>query len=219
MKKRLETVLGLIKPNKIVADIGTDHAYIPCALIEQGIAQKCYACDVIPGPLEAAKKNVQKGNFEQKIEVILSDGLMSVPQDTEVVVIAGMGFITAKEILENGLPLHPKVEQVVIQVNKDVEQLRAWISKNRYTIEKEVVVEENHFYQVISFNFKTREPYSEKENFLGPMLMIERSDTFLKYLDKKSSEYKLILDNLAKDSAKYREIDQRLKWIQEEIGK
>ncbi len=219
MKKRLEAVIQLVKPNKIVADIGTDHAYVPCELIQKNIAKKCYACDVIEGPLEIAKKHISKRNLEDSVQVILSDGLLSVPQDTEVVVIAGMGFLTAKEILEKGLHLHPNVEQIVIQVNKDVESLRLWISENGFTIEDELLVEEHHFYQIISFNLNNRKAYTEKEIFFGPYLMKRKGNLFEKYFNKKMTEYDEIQKNLDKTSKKSKELNQRIQWIQEELKK
>ncbi len=197
MKKRLEAIKCLVKPGLVVADIGTDHAYIPCSLIQENLTPKCYACDVIPGPLKIAKKNIEQRGLNEKIQVIQSDGLLNVPRDTEVIIIAGMGFMTAKKILEEGLKLHPQLKQVIVQVNKEVDELRRWIGSNGYTIEDEVIVLEQHYYQIVSFSCCSHSPYTEEEIYFGPCLMEKKEKLFIEYYKK---VYNQNLDILSKAS-------------------
>lgn len=218
MKKRLEVVYEMIDAGKTVADIGTDHAYIPCLLMENNKAKHCYACDIVEGPLNAAKENIQKKGLNEKIDVILSDGLLNVPPKAEVIVLAGMGFFTAREILEKGLPFHPQVEQIVIQVNKDVDFLRQWVCEKGYRIDEEKIVKETHFYQILSVRLDFAEKYSEKELFLGPMLLKNQSDTFRQYLEEIQTKNKLIQGGISKSSDKYKIIQNQLNWIAEELA-
>lgn len=210
-------MVELTHPTQVIADIGTDHAYVPCALIKNKKALKCYACDVLEGPLQAAKKNIQHQGYEDKIETILSDGLKEVPLDTNTIIIAGMGWLTAKQILETGLLKFKRIEQVVIQVNKDVDALREWISDHNYTIEREKMIEEVHVYQIISFTLDKHKPYSEKELFFGPQLLHEKNEVFRSYYHDKLQEYEHIVKHLAADDLRRIVLKKRIQWIREEI--
>ena len=100
MNLRIQKIADMINKGVVLADIGTDHAFLPILAIKQKKVQKAYACDIAKGPLEIAKRNIQAENLDTQIETILSNGFEHVPQDVDVVVIAGMGYYTAKDILE-----------------------------------------------------------------------------------------------------------------------
>ena len=100
LSARLEAVASCVKPGRIIADIGTDHAYLPCALIERGVAVKAYACDIAPGPLKRAQNTIAQAGLQRQIIPILTPGLQDVPAEVQTVIIAGMGWISAREILE-----------------------------------------------------------------------------------------------------------------------
>ena len=100
MNLRIQKIADMINKGVVLADIGTDHAFLPILAIKQKKVQKAYACDIAKGPLEIAKRNIQAENLDGQIETILSNGFEHVPQDVDVVVIAGMGYYTAKDILE-----------------------------------------------------------------------------------------------------------------------
>ena len=91
ISKRLRTVASLVRC-ETMADIGTDHGYVPLYLYEQGKIKKALACDLNPGPLEKARENIQKMGAGQVIETRLGSGLTPVaPGEVECAVIAGMG--------------------------------------------------------------------------------------------------------------------------------
>ena len=75
LSKRLEAVASLADPGETVADVGCDHGYVGIWLIQQKLFSKVIAMDVRPGPLEAARKNIQLYQVEDQIEIRLSDGL------------------------------------------------------------------------------------------------------------------------------------------------
>ena len=93
----------MIDKGMVVADIGTDHAFLPVMLVRDGISDHVYACDVAKGPLQAAKENIAHFQLTDKITTILTDGLRDVPSDVNCIVIAGMGFVTAKGRYSIGL--------------------------------------------------------------------------------------------------------------------
>ena len=99
ISQRMIEIAKMVKTGMVVADIGTDHAFLPIYLVQKGISPHVYACDVREGPLAIAARNIASYGFDDRIEIILSDGFEKVPEDAETAVIAGMGFFTAKKIL------------------------------------------------------------------------------------------------------------------------
>ena len=89
------------KNGTILADIGTDHAYLPCYLIEKNIIEKAYACDVAQGPFKASLSTIEHYHFEEKIEALLGNGLNPIlDKDVSMITIAGMGAFLIGDILE-----------------------------------------------------------------------------------------------------------------------
>lgn len=203
MNKRLKAIKNLVEPNRIVADIGTDHAFVPIALIKEGIARKCYACDVIEGPCKIAKAHIEKEGLSDYIQVIQSDGFENVPLDAEVAILAGMGFTTAKQILENAMATLDNYKQILVQVNKDVMDLRKWISDHHFTIVAEELVYDDRFYQIVVFNTTTHEEYSDLQITFGPHLMKERSEMFIEYCEESLTTFESILKVLPKTDKRY----------------
>ena len=103
LSKRLKTVAGMITEGHRLADIGTDHAYVPIALCRRGIIPSAIAMDVNPGPLQRAREHIHAYQLEEKIQVRLSDGLKELsPGEVDTILIAGMGGLLTVRILENG---------------------------------------------------------------------------------------------------------------------
>ena len=125
MNLRIQKIADMINKGVVLADIGTDHAFLPILAIKHKKVKKAYACDIAKGPLEIAKRNIQAENLDGQIETILSNGFEHVPLDVDVVVIAGMGYYTAKDILEAaGEKRLITCKQLIVEVNRKPELLR-----------------------------------------------------------------------------------------------
>lgn len=104
LSKRLEQVASMVTKGNIIADIGTDHGYVPIYLVEKGICPKAYAMDINQGPIESAIKNIENYGLSEKIQAIKSNGLEKLePEKADTIIIAGMGGELIVNILENGL--------------------------------------------------------------------------------------------------------------------
>ena len=192
---RIEKIAGMVHEGMIVADIGTDHAFLPVFLIRNGTVPKAYACDISAGPLQAAEKNISAAGFSDRIQVIQSDGLDHVPQDTEVIVIAGMGFETASGILEKYPERLRKFDQMIVEVNRDTIRMRKWISAHHFTIDDEIYVnEKGHDYIAVSFTAEHHDPYEESEIFFGPVLMQKKDPAYMDYLKRRIKDLRMILE-------------------------
>ena len=100
LDKRLNKIAELVSGTGIAADVGTDHAYLAAELINSGKCSKVIASDVKEGPLEAARNTVEKYGIQDKVELVLSDGLEKVDLNGVTdVVIAGMGGETITAII------------------------------------------------------------------------------------------------------------------------
>ena len=100
LKPRLQTAADMVRIGSRVADIGTDHAYLPASLILSGKIPSAVAADLRKGPLENAEETVRNNHIEDRVQLRLSDGLKCVsPDEADDIVIAGMGGILISEIL------------------------------------------------------------------------------------------------------------------------
>ena len=208
MYKRLETILSFVEKGAIVADIGTDHAQLPILLVERNICNKVYACDEKKGPLSIAEENIKSKGLSDKIETILSDGFAHIPMDIDMAVIAGMGYYTAKMILENAQNRLYLLNKIIVQINVDSHLMRNWINENHYTIlEEKYVNERNKDYEIISFTTQIEgKDLSEEEIYLGPKLMKEKSEEILAYYLKKEDKISSLLKLKKKQDEAYKEL-------------
>lgn len=208
---RIEKIADMVNKGMIVADIGTDHALLPILLVQQGKSNKVYACDIAKGPLESAKANIEKFNLSTHITTILSDGLEHVPSDSEVVVIAGMGYLTAKSILENAQDRLSSFHQIITEINRDPQLMREWISSNNYTITDEsFVYEKGHGYSIISFNTNHHESYSELDIEIGPILKEKKDEEYISFLKQQYDKFSFIISK----GSKSKEIMKRKEILQ-----
>lgn len=191
---RIETIKDMVKEGMVVADIGTDHALLPILLIQENKAKKVYACDIAEGPLQAAKDNIARFCDTNRIPTILSDGFQNVPEDAQVAVIAGMGYISAKQILEDAQERLSNFQQIITEINRDEILMRQWISAHHYTIEAEAYVyERKHHYCIISFTTDYHASYTEEQMVLGPCLMQQKDPAYIAYLKTCVDKYEAIL--------------------------
>lgn len=178
-----------------VADIGTDHALLPILLIENKTCPKVYACDVAKGPLMAAKTNIRKAGLSELIPTVLSDGLKNVPADADACIIAGMGCMTAVEILEASFGCLSHKKQIIVEVNRDTIKMRAWISDHHFTMEDEAYIcDRDHDYIVLSFSPKEHVSYTKEELIIGPILIQRKDHDYLNYCKKQKEKIDAILD-------------------------
>ena len=104
LSKRLKTVAAAVTPGHRVADVGTDHGYIPIYLVERGLCPAACAMDVNRGPLARAEEHIRQEGLSDRIGVRLSDGLEKLsPEETDTVVISGMGGELICRILREGV--------------------------------------------------------------------------------------------------------------------
>lgn len=181
LSKRLLEISKLIDSNKVVYDVGSDHALLPCFLVKNNICPKVYASDNKLGPYNRAIENIKKYQLEGKVIPVLVDGIEDIKEDVDIITICGMGFYTIKHILE-GKDLS-KYDKIIVQINKDNELLRDFINKHKYYIIDEEVIFDGFYYEIVVFSAKEEREYSPLEIKYGPILLKKKSEMFIKYLN------------------------------------
>ena len=148
LSKRLLCMAEKINKGEIVADVGTDHGYIPVWLISRGICQRVIASDIKAGPLQTAVRTAKNAGMEDKIDFRLCAGLDGYTSDEfDTAIIAGMGGETIISILQ-AAPW-AKSKKLIIQPQSKLPELRRWLFENDYKIfNAELVYDTGRIYLV-----------------------------------------------------------------------
>ena len=223
LSKRLETVGRFVPEAARFADIGSDHAYLPVALMLKGKIDFAIAGEVVKGPFESAKRQVMKNGLSERIEVRLANGLEAIEKDDQIsaITIAGMGGSLIRDILESGRQNQrlSGEERLILQPNIGEKTLRTWLKENNYQIIAEEIIEENKKIYEIIVAEKKEQPidYSEKELMFGPFLLEEKNAAFSAKWQRELKQREVILEQLknASEQNRYETIQQEVEWIKE----
>ncbi|MTV47503.1 SAM-dependent methyltransferase [Heliobacillus mobilis] len=153
LSPRLQRLAEAVPQGSVLADIGTDHAYLPVYLVKKGIIPRAIGVEVHPGPLEAAKQHVIAFRVSEQIDIRPGDGLAPLqPEEVQAITIAGMGGGTIQSILEAGEKTGKLtgVSRLVLQPLEGAKELRQWLSGHGWSfVEEDLVAEGHRIYEVI----------------------------------------------------------------------
>ena len=155
LSPRLKEAAALVRKVDTIADIGTDHAYLPVQLVKIGICPKAYACDLREGPLQNARKTVEAAGLSAYITTVLSNGLDALPAHcADDVIFAGMGGILIAELLQRAAWLKNEHVRVIAQPMSHAEDVRLWLFQNGFSIDEEAALfDRHHGYVVLAAHF------------------------------------------------------------------
>ena len=150
LSKRLQTVANAVTPGSRVADVGTDHGYVPIYLVERGLCPEAIAMDVNEGPLARAEEHIRAEGLSDRIQTRKSDGLAALaPEETDAVVIAGMGGALMCRILQDATAFLEAGRELILQPQSEWFKVRRLLSASGYRITKEWFLEEEGKYYVV----------------------------------------------------------------------
>lgn len=182
LSKRLAVVASYVPQNARLADIGSDHGYLPAALALQGKIDYAVAGEVVKGPYENAVHEINSLNLNNVIQPRLADGLAAITDADRIdtITIAGMGGALIAQILDANPHKLVGIKRLVLQPNVGELRLREWLMAHRFQIMAEqIIADEGHIYEVI-----VAEPslvpftYSQFELTFGPLLLEQRGPVF-----------------------------------------
>ncbi|MBP1569804.1 MAG: SAM-dependent methyltransferase [Oscillospiraceae bacterium] len=181
---RLAAAAEFVKEGTVAADVGTDHGYLICYLINEGICTRGFATDINIKPLESARKLIREMDLENEIETVLTDGLKGLPEDEiDEVLICGMGGETIIGILEEAKWVKSEKVHLVLQPMSRADMLRRWLCENGWSIDAEKAVEvEKHLYTVISAEYIGGSEVPDDLYCLTGELLSQNDEFALKYV-------------------------------------
>ena len=156
LSKRLSAICDMVYPSEAVADIGTDHGYLPIWLVQNGISPYAIASDINIGPINIARANISAYGLDDKIQTFLSDGLKSIDlTDIDTLVIAGMGGELIVDILEHSSQKLESVSAIILSPHTKIEAVRKWVKSSEFiSIKEDMVYEDGKYYLIIRLERK-----------------------------------------------------------------
>lgn len=224
LSKRLETVLSFVEKGSRVADVGTDHGYVPIVLAERGIVAKCLAMDVREGPLGRARDHIRQHRLEEVIETRLSDGVKELKAgEADTVIAAGMGGELVIHILEDGRRLWDQIKHWILSPQSEIDKVREFLIKNGFLIHREEMVKEDgKYYTVMDVVRGRMEEPAPWELLYGPCLIRERHPILREFLLKEKEGLTEILEGLKNQTgerakARNQELKRLLLWTDQAL--
>ena len=198
LSKRMKAVADLAGMGECLADVGTDHGYIPIYLLEEGRFQRGIAMDVHEGPLLRARENIQSHGLSDRISCRLGDGLERLGKgEADTVVIAGMGGSLIIRILTEGEEVLKEVSRLVLQPQSEIAKVRDFLQEQGYQIEKEhMVLDEGKYYQAMRIGHGRMEKLLPEEAKYGSFLLKENDSCLKEYLNREEQKFREILESL-----------------------
>ncbi len=207
LSKRLQMVASFVTPGNRLADIGTDHGYIPIFLVQKGIIPFAIASDINRGPLLRAGEHIAQSGLGKNIQTRLGDGLSPIaPGEADTILIAGMGGPLMTDILEAGKAVWTSASELVLSPHSDVPRVRTYIMQNGFSIvQEEMVKEEGKYYVGMRAVPASRtgpggteetERWTEEEICFGKLLLQKRHPVLREYLLRVQQKTEQILQGL-----------------------
>ncbi len=210
---RLLSALPYLTPGGRVADIGTDHAYLPIYLIREGYSSAAIACDINEGPIKSARANIAAAGLSDRIATLHTDGLHGVesflPDD---VMIYGMGGELIVKILSEASWLSERRVNLILQPMTRAATLRRWLLENGFDIIGESITYEDKYYQTICARpGRPAQAYTEEALLVGRLNIERRPPLFEGFLRHEIHVLNAILEGKSRSSDADSDAERRLK--------
>lgn len=201
LSKRLFAAASLVNESGTLADIGTDHAYVPIYLCQEKRISAAIAMDIGNGPLLRAKNNIESAGLSHCIETRLSDGAAALTEgEADSILIAGMGGGVMMHILENGSSIFQAAKEVILQPQSKLREVRIYLTRHGFAVRNEdMVCEDGKFYPMmrVSYDPFTENGHNELFYIYGEQLLLSRHPVLYQYLQKEKAVHEAIAYRLA----------------------
>lgn len=199
LSERLLLVAGFIPKDASLADIGSDHAYLPCYAYQNQLIIKAIAGEVNEGPFQSALTTVRSLDLENTISVRLGDGLDVIGRgEVDTVVIAGMGGGLIRRILDTGKAKLTDETTLILQPNVASDTLRKWLNTEKWQIIREdILKEDDHIYEIIvAKRGGWLKSLTADEILMGPKLLKTKEAVFKEKWTSEADKVKEIILSL-----------------------
>lgn len=200
LSPRLKIIADSINKCDCIADIGTDHAYLPIYLVKNNKVKTAIASDVNQGPVDIAKKRVEKHNTEKYIEVRKGNGLEVLQNgEADIINIAGMGGLLIKQIIENNIKIAKESKLLILQPMRDSDILRRYLVNNGFVInDEELIKDDGRIYEIIWCKKGIMNASSHDLMLVGSSVLSKKHPLVKEFIEKKVCELQKIVNSIDK---------------------
>jgi len=198
LSKRLQAIVSLVPRGSRVADVGTDHGYVPVWLVKENIAASAIAMDIRSGPLNRAAEHVARYGVEDRVELRLSDGLRELlPGEADTIIIAGLGGPLMTEILARGELVAQAAKTLILSPQSDIPGVRIFLRENGYRIDRELFLrDEGKYYTVMAVSRGPARPGRYIDDLYGGYLLDHGDAVLREFLERARERYRALLPGL-----------------------
>lgn len=177
-------VANMVTKGNRVADIGCDHGHTSIYLVEHNCSKQIIAMDINQGPLARAKENIKRFHCEKEIDVRLSNGVSALKADeVDTILISGMGGALVIRILEEGNKIIENVDELILQPQSEISEVRRYLHSIGFTIFNEDMIEEDGKYYTAIDAKRGKEAYqNEVEYCYGKILLQKKNNSLQRQL-------------------------------------
>ena len=203
LSQRLSSVASMVTAGNCLADVGTDHGYVPIYLYERNVIPRAIAMDVNKGPLERATLHTAESGMKEAIETRLSDGLAALkPGEADSVVIAGMGGPLIIRILSAYPEVTASLKELILQPQSEIPEVRMWLYEQGYEIvEEHMVFEDGKYYPMFkAVKNSQAEKLTDLEYKFGKLSVLEEKSVLKAYLVREIANKQTILKKLNEEN-------------------
>lgn len=226
LSARLQMVADFVPKGKVLADIGSDHGYLPVYLLKNGLIKKAICGEVVEGPYQQTVKEIEKAQLKNSVTVRLADGLEAIKKEdgVQLISICGMGGKLITDILTAGKNILTPEMDLLLQPNIHQALVREWLMENHYEIMQEEIVEDHDktYEALYARKVSKRIPLTPQDLFFGPLLRQQKNPVFLKKWQRILASHEKILHQLKTSEKapmeKIQQFQQELSWIKEELA-
>ena len=203
LSQRLSSVASMVTAGNCLADVGTDHGYVPIYLYERQMIPRAIAMDINKGPLERARLHIAEYGYQNAIETRLSDGMAALkPGEADSVVIAGMGGPLMVKILSAYPEVTASLKELILQPQSEISEVRVWLYEQGYEIvEEHMVFEDGKYYPMFK---AVKNPNVDKMTDLeykyGKPSVLKEKDVLKAFIARELANKQSILEKLNAES-------------------
>ena len=203
--ERLKGILKLIPKSKIIVDIGTDHAYIPEAIIKRNIAKEVIGTEINPKPYLKAQKYIKDKLLKKFIEIRKGDGFDVIDKkELEIAIIAGMGGLLINRIIRENISKFNNGNTLILQPMNAVDKTRKFLDENMFEITDEILCKEDyHYYTIIKAKFNQSHIQGNNElDYITNEILFRKKDKYIEeFTNNKIRKNNIIIKRIEKNSS------------------
>ena len=213
---RLNKIISLVDKCSIIADIGTDHGYIPIYLIKNSLCKVAIASDINIGPIKKAEFNIGMEGLSEKIQCRLGGGFNTIkPYEVQGAIIAGMGGYLIRDIIEERLDVFKSLDYAILQPAQNPEILRKYIYERGFkVINEELCFDQNKYYETMKVAYDNKPKIEDNFYYEVSKTLIEKKHPLIKdYVKYKLLVYNKIYEEIKNgaENTQKRKVELKLK--------